>query len=88
MLDISQLRRDLPAVVARLETRKTPQPFLDVACFSALEAERKTRQTRQAWFLRRALCHREEAAHAQRFHFTSPKHRDIQRMTRCRPFER
>ena len=46
MLDISQLRRDLPAVVARLETRKTPQPFLDVACFSALEAERKTRQTR------------------------------------------
>ncbi len=46
MLDISHLRRDLPAVVARLETRKTPQPFLDVARFTALEAERKTRQTR------------------------------------------
>ena len=46
MLDISQLRRDLPAVVARLEARKTPQPFLDVALFTALEAERKTRQTR------------------------------------------
>ena len=46
MLDITQLRRDLPAVVARLEARKTPQPFLDVARFSALEAERKTLQTR------------------------------------------
>jgi seryl-tRNA synthetase len=46
MLDISQLRRELPAVVARLETRKNPQPFLDVAAFSALEAERKSLQTR------------------------------------------
>ena len=46
MLDINQLRRDLPAVVARLETRKSPQPFLDVAAFSALEAERKSLQTR------------------------------------------
>ncbi len=46
MLDITQLRRDLPAVVARLETRKKPQPFLDVAAFSALETERKTLQTR------------------------------------------
>jgi len=46
MLDITQLRRDLPAVVARLEARKTPQPFLDVPRFSALEAERKTLQTR------------------------------------------
>jgi len=46
MLDISLLRRDLPAVVARLEARKTPQPFLDVARFAALEAERKTLQTR------------------------------------------
>ena len=46
MLDITQLRRDLPAVVARLETRKIPQPYLDVARFSALEAERKTLQTR------------------------------------------
>ena len=46
MLDITQLRRDLPGVVARLEARKSPQPFLDVARFSALEAERKTLQTR------------------------------------------
>ena len=46
MLDITQLRRDLNAVVARLETRKTPQPFLDVARYSALEGERKTLQTR------------------------------------------
>jgi seryl-tRNA synthetase len=46
MLDITQLRRDLPAVVARLETRKNPQPFLDVAAFTALETERKTLQTR------------------------------------------
>ena len=46
MLDITQLRRDLPAVVAKLETRKNPQPFLDVDRFGALEAERKTLQTR------------------------------------------
>ena len=46
MLDITQLRRDLPGVVARLNARKTPQPFLDVRRFSALEAERKTLQTR------------------------------------------
>ena len=46
MLDINQLRRDLPGVVARLETRKSPQPFLDVAKFSALESERKALQTR------------------------------------------
>jgi seryl-tRNA synthetase len=46
MLDISQLRRDLPAVVARLEARKNPQPFLDVAAFTALETERKMLQTR------------------------------------------
>ncbi len=45
MLDINQLRRDLPGVVARLETRKSPQPFLDVAKFSALESERKALQT-------------------------------------------
>src|SRR5580698_6047550 len=46
MLDITLLRKDLPSVVARLETRKTNQTFLDVAAFSALEAERKTLQTR------------------------------------------
>ena len=46
MLDINLLRRDLNAVVAKLETRKSPQPFLDVARYSALEAERKTLQTR------------------------------------------
>ncbi len=45
MLDITQLRRDLPGVLARLEARKSPQPFLDVPRFSALEAERKTLQT-------------------------------------------
>jgi len=46
MLDINLLRKDLATVVARLETRKAPQPFLDVARFTALEAERKTLQTR------------------------------------------
>ena len=46
MLDISLLRKDLPAVVARLETRRSPQPFLDVARFQELEAQRKTIQTR------------------------------------------
>ena len=45
MLDITLLRKDLPSVVARLETRKKNQTFLDVARFSALEAERKQLQT-------------------------------------------
>ena len=46
MLDINILRNDLDAAVARLETRKKPQKFLDVDRFRALEAERKTIQTR------------------------------------------
>jgi seryl-tRNA synthetase len=46
MLDITLLRKDLPSVIARLEARKKPQVFLDVAAFTALEAERKTIQTR------------------------------------------
>ncbi len=46
MLDITLLRKDLASAIARLETRKTPQPFLDVPAFRALEAERKTLQTR------------------------------------------
>jgi seryl-tRNA synthetase len=46
MLDILQLRKDLDAVVARLDTRKSPQPYLDVAAYQALESERKTLQTR------------------------------------------
>src|SRR3569832_2822807 len=46
MLDIQLLRKDLPAVVARLEAREKPQKFLDVAAFTALEAERKQIQTR------------------------------------------
>jgi len=46
MLDISLLRKDLPQVVARLETRESPQRFLDVPRFSALEGERKALQTR------------------------------------------
>jgi seryl-tRNA synthetase len=45
MLDINLLRRELDQVVARLQTRKNPQPFLDVAAFTALESERKTLQS-------------------------------------------
>ena len=46
MLDINLLRRDLDGVIAKLETRKSPQPFLDRDHFAALEAERKTIQVR------------------------------------------
>jgi len=46
MLDITLLRKDLDSVVNRLQTRKNPQAFLDVAAFTALEAERKTLQMR------------------------------------------
>lgn len=46
MLDILLLRKELDRVIARLQTRKNPQPFLDVAAFSALEAERKSIQSR------------------------------------------
>ncbi|HQS85894.1 MAG TPA: serine--tRNA ligase [Polaromonas sp.] len=46
MLDINLLRKDLPSAIARLETRKSPQAFLDVEAFQALEAERKALQIR------------------------------------------
>jgi seryl-tRNA synthetase len=46
MLDILLLRKDLAWAIARLETRKNPQAFLNVEAFQALEAERKTLQTR------------------------------------------
>ena len=46
MLDILLLRKDLPTAIAGLQARKNPQPFLDVGAFQALEAERKTLQTR------------------------------------------
>ena len=46
MLDINLLRKDLPSAIARLETRKSPQTFLNVAAFQGLEAERKALQIR------------------------------------------
>ena len=46
MLDITLLRKDLDSALARLLTRKNPQPFLDVDAFKALESERKTIQMR------------------------------------------
>jgi seryl-tRNA synthetase len=46
MLDITHLRKDLPDVLARLERRKSPQPYLDVERFQSLENERKAIQTR------------------------------------------
>ena len=46
MLDINLLRKDLPSAIARLETRKSPQTFLNVEAFQALEAERKAVQIR------------------------------------------
>ena len=46
MLDILLLRKDLDSAIARLETRKKPQAFLNVEAFQALESERKTLQTR------------------------------------------
>ena len=46
MLDINLLRRDLDGVIAKLQTRKAPQPFLDREQFLALEAERKRIQSR------------------------------------------
>ena len=46
MLDILLLRKDLASAIARLETRKKPQAFLNVEAFQSLESERKTIQTR------------------------------------------
>ena len=46
MLDVLLLRKDLTSAVARLETRRTPQTFLNVEAFELLESERKTLQTR------------------------------------------
>ena len=45
MLDITLLRRDLGGVLAQLQRRKNPQPYLNLARYEALEAERKTIQT-------------------------------------------
>ncbi|MEO5733521.1 MAG: serine--tRNA ligase [Rubrivivax sp.] len=44
MIDLNLLRRDLDGVVAQLQRRKNPQPFLDVDRFTHLEAERKRNQ--------------------------------------------
>ena len=46
MLDINNLRKDLAGVIARLDARKSPQTFLNVDAFTALETERKTIQIR------------------------------------------
>src|SRR5450830_1100271 len=46
MLDITLLRKDLDSAIARLETRKSPQAFLNVDAFRTLETERKTIQMR------------------------------------------
>ena len=46
MLDILLLRKDLDSVIARLESRKKPQAFLNVDAFKTLESERKTIQIR------------------------------------------
>ncbi|HEY1399619.1 serine--tRNA ligase [Roseateles sp.] len=46
MLDITLLRKDLDAVIERLQQRKNPQPFLDVERFKTLETERKQVQIR------------------------------------------
>ena len=46
MLDIFLLRKDLPQVLTKLNQRKQPQPYLDEAAFTALEAERKGIQVR------------------------------------------
>ena len=54
MIDINLLRRDLDGVVAQLQRRKNPQPFLDVPRYTALEAERKQIQTAtEQWQARR-----------------------------------
>ncbi len=46
MLDITQLRKDLDAVIERLNARKNPQPFLDIDRFKAFEGERRQVQVR------------------------------------------
>ena len=46
MLDINFLRKDISSVIARLQTRKSPQTFLNVERFQALESERKAIQSR------------------------------------------
>ena len=46
MLDITLLRKDLAQAITRLETRKSPQAFLNVDAFIAIEQERKTIQSR------------------------------------------
>ena len=67
MIDINLLRRDLDGVVAQLQRRKNPQPFLDVPRYQALESERKQIQTatEQAQASRNALSKQIGQAKAQ-----------------------
>ncbi len=46
MLDITLLRKDLAHAVERLERRQSPQPFLDLDRYGALEHERKAIQSK------------------------------------------
>ncbi|MET0210663.1 MAG: serine--tRNA ligase, partial [Burkholderiaceae bacterium] len=46
MLDITLLRKDLDAVIERLQFRKNPQPYFDVERYKLLETGRKQVQVR------------------------------------------
>ncbi len=46
MIDLTLLRKDLPAVVAALEKRASPQPFFDVVWYEQIEAKRKDIQVK------------------------------------------
>ncbi len=60
MLDIQLLRKDLDHVVQRLESRRKPQPFIHVAAFEAMEAERKDLQVRtEQWQAQRNALSRD-----------------------------
>jgi seryl-tRNA synthetase len=45
MLDINLLRRDLDGVIAKLNKRQNPQPFIDQERYRSLEEQRKNSQT-------------------------------------------
>ena len=84
MLDINLLRRDLPHVLERLNTRKSPQTYLDVNAFQAMEGERKTLQTHTEELQARRNSLSKQIGQRKSSSNSSKKWRDIQQPARQR----
>jgi seryl-tRNA synthetase len=78
MIDNNLIRRDLDGVIAQLQRRKNPQPYLDVARYTALEARRKLIQVETENIQAKKKLYSEEFGRLKRdgkpTDFLMPKH--------------